>query len=172
MQLQGNKDYRGYLAEYPRSRVFMQAQNGGSLFTTYETDSTSFVASHVELLRGGNWEYDHSSEDEHPNLLVPGPEFVDKLKLRWDQHSGWLTESGMLMAVWLESNSCRGLFVRREALDEYLHATGQHVLISRFVCKSRHEGSQIGVQSDSFSYLRYDRDLTVLHQVKRVYPED
>ncbi len=159
----GNHCYRAFLAEYPRSVSFTQCVLNGSVALTSD-GSLSYTE--VELLRGGEWEYDYSSERRQPNLSVPSPELVKGLGLVWDKQSGWLDESGALAAFGIQMERRSGLYIRRDLLDRYLLDADKHVLYARF----HNRGRMDGPSSDAWSYLRYDgRTIQEFHQSSEVY---
>jgi hypothetical protein len=75
-----------------------------------------------------------------------------------------MAESGLLVAVWLQDESRKGLFFRKTYFDAYLESTGQCALLRRFVCKACHRNSGIGAQSDGHAYLQYDGALRTLYE--------
>lgn len=160
---QGNHCYRAFFAEYPRSAAFRQCTRDDSVALSCDDD---LFYTEIELLRGGEWEYDYAANERQPNLRVPAPEFVEGLELVWDRQSGWTDSLGKLAAFSLESELRSGLFIRRDLLDRHLIESHKHLLFARFHNRGRMDGPSI----DAWSYLRYDgKTLTEFHHSSAVY---
>src|SRR5690606_33193233 len=151
---QGAHWYRGYLAEYPDSLVFEQASDEGYFYRGPKgMDFTT-----VGLLRGGEWEYDYSyTTPERPESIhVPCQDLVRRLGLAWDRRRGWVDGNGRLVAFETQAKRRNGLFVRRDALNEYL-ATTQRTLVYRRFANRRlfSQGGGDGSQIDFFTWMIY-----------------
>lgn len=131
-----NHCYRVYLAEYPRSIAFKQCI--AEQDTTISDDKRTFTS--IQLLRGGEWEYDYSSNVEQSSIDVPCPDLIDKINLRWDQDSGWLDENQNLAAFSHNIDRNSSLFIRRDILDSYLSKYNKSLVVARFGRKQFNEG--------------------------------
>ncbi|WP_180041572.1 ATP-binding protein [Acinetobacter sp. YH12218] len=120
--------YRVYVAEYPRSPAFKQCV--AEQDTTISDDQLIF--SSIRLLRGGEWEYDYSSNVEQSSINMPCPDLIEKMNLRWDQGSGWLDENQDLAAFSHNIDRNFSLFIRKDILDSYLSKFGKSLVFSRF----------------------------------------
>lgn len=128
--------YRVYLAEYPRSPAFKQCI--AEQDTTISDDQRIF--SSIQLLRGGEWEYDYSSNVEQSSINMPCPDLIEKMNLRWDQDSGWLDENQDLAAFSHNIDRSSSLFIRKDTLDSYLSKLGKSLVFSRYCRKQFNRG--------------------------------
>lgn len=123
-----NHCYLVYLAEYPRSLAFKQCI--AEQDTTISDEQRTF--SSIKLLRGAEWEYDYSSNVEQSSIDVPCPDLVERMKLYWDQNSGWLDEKQELAAFNHTAERNNFLYIRKDILDNYLSQSGKSLVFSRF----------------------------------------
>lgn len=121
--------YRVYFAEYPREAAFEYCLKYGELSLA----ESQVVHAQVTLSRGGEWEYDYSWKERAEHLDVPTKALIEKLRLHWDQHSGWVDENGELAAFTLDSDKRSALFLRKTLLDKYLLDEGQVIYARQFV---------------------------------------
>ncbi|WP_303275566.1 hypothetical protein [Acinetobacter soli] len=128
--------YRVYLAEYPRSPAFKQCI--AEQDTTISDDQRIF--SSIQLLRGGEWQYDYSSNVEQSSINMPCPDLIEKMNLSWDQDSGWLDENQDLAAFSHNIDRNSSLFIRKDTLDSYLSKFGKSLVFSRFGRKQISQG--------------------------------
>ncbi|MDF4968317.1 hypothetical protein P3573_07060 [Vibrio parahaemolyticus] len=131
-----NHCYRIYLAEYPRSLAFKQCV--AEQDTAISDDQRIF--SSIQLLRGGEWEYDYSSNVEQSSIDMPCPDLVEKMNLHWDQDSGWFDENQDLAAFSHNIDRISSLFIRRDILDSYLSTFGKSLVFSRYGRKQFSKG--------------------------------
>lgn len=151
---QGAQWYRGYLAEYPDGLVFEQAADEGDFFRG--TKGMDFAV--VGLLRGGEWKYDYSyTTPERPESIhVPCQDLVKRLGLTWDRQRGWVDGNGHLVAFETRTKRRNGLFVRRDALNEYLATTQRTLVYRRFANRGLFsQGGDDGSQIDFFTWMTY-----------------
>jgi hypothetical protein len=121
--------YHTYLAEYPRESAFEYCLKYGELSLA----ESQVVHARVTLSRGSEWGYDYSWKDRAEHLDVPTKALIEKLCLRWDQHSGWVDENNELAAFTLDSDKRSALFLRKTLLDKYLLDESQVIYARRFV---------------------------------------
>ena len=151
---QGANWYRGYLAEYPDGRVFEQAADEGDFYR----GPSGMDFAEVGLLRGGEWEYDysHTTPERPESMHVPCQDLVKRLGLAWDRQRGWIDGNGDLVAFETRANRRNGLFVRREALNEYLAVTQRTLVYRRFASRGLFsQGGHDGAQMDFFTWMTY-----------------
>ena len=173
-QSQGT-EYKGFLAEYPRSDFYVTREATGefsSTYSTYDKPVRTYGLSTLRLLRGSEWEYDSSSDEDISSLSVPAPDIVKACNLSWDGHSGWLNAEGQLVGLSLEDSSRFGFFLRRDTLDNYLNLTNNAMYFQQCIFRSRINGfSGGGHQSDTWEYASYDGDLKFLFKELKFYPD-
>jgi hypothetical protein len=131
-----NHCYRIYLAEYPRSPAFKQCiaeQN-----TTIADENRIF--STIELLRGREWEYDYSSNDEQNSVHMPCPDLVEQMRLYWDQDSGWFDQNQDLVVFSHTMDRNSSLYIRKDILNSYLTKSGKSLVFSRYGRKQFSQG--------------------------------
>lgn len=131
-----NQCYRIYLAEYPRSPAFKQCI--AEQDTTISDDQRLF--SSIQLLRGGEWEYDYSSNIEQSSIYMPCPDLVETMNLRWDQDSGWYDENKDLVSFCHNIGRSSALFIKKDILDNYLSKSGRSLVFSRYGRKQFSQG--------------------------------
>jgi len=165
---QGASCYRAYLAEYPSAPIFDQLDEEGDFYKGSEGMHFSVIT----LLRGGEWEYDYSSEGSQERLRVPCQSLIQVLGLSWDQQRGWVDASGAVVAFEAGNDHCNGFFIGRAALNSYLKITGNRLLYRRFANRGlfSQSGSR-GAQMDLFTWLQYEQvgKPAVLKEEKRPY---
>lgn len=123
-------DYRIFLGEYPNSITCDQQINTGEIFINCEIPGTEEAQiTNIELLRGGEFEYDCSQEDA-PNLIVPAPSLINFGELKWDNGNQWISKTGQVQI--LESRKNSGLMVRKEYLKAYLDSFSMAILFITF----------------------------------------
>lgn len=160
--------YRSYLAEYPHGAAFDQLVEEGTTTTHCDGLARSVVA----LRRGGEWEYECTSESEQDSLYVPCQDLVKALELRWDQHRGWLDKAGELIAFSSGGYRNNALYVRKIDLEKYLDKTGQKMFYRRFMNRGFFDSrGDSGAQIDKFSYLQYlpIKGLSLIHEISEPY---
>jgi hypothetical protein len=151
---QGAQWYRGYLAEYPDGSVFEQAADEGNFYR----GPKGMDFSEVGLLRGGEWEYDfsHTTPERPESLHVPCQDLVKRLELAWDRQCGWVNSSGDLVAFESRAKRRTALFVRRDALNDYLATAKRTLVYRRFVNRGLFtQGGSNGSQLDISTWLTY-----------------
>ncbi|MEC6832008.1 hypothetical protein VXS06_09565 [Photobacterium toruni] len=131
-----NHCYRVYLAEYPRSLAFKQCI--AEQDTTISDDQRTF--SSIQLLRGGEWEYDYSSNVEQNSIDMPCPDLVEQMNLCWDQDSGWLDKNQDLAVFSHTIDRNSSLYIRKDVLDNYLFQFGKSLVFSRYGRKQFSKG--------------------------------
>jgi hypothetical protein len=110
------------------------------------------------LLRGGEWEYDYSyTTPERPESInVPCQDLVKCLGLAWDRQRGWVDGNGHLVAFETRAKRRNGLFVRRDALNEYIATTQRMLVYRRFANRGLFSQSgRDGSQMDFFTWMTY-----------------
>ena len=148
----GHSCYRAFVAEYPRERAYEHCLFAGD---AYESEGKA-LHSYASLLRGREWEYDYSWEDESKTLRVPAGRLVKELGLVWDQHSGWNDQDGRLAAFHMDVEDNEGLLIRKDLLDRFLRASGMVLCARRFVRRFKASlGTRNFPQRDSDAYLCY-----------------
>lgn len=167
---QGAHWYRGYLAEYPDSPVFEQAAAEGDFYR----GPRGMDFAEVRLLRGGEWEYDYSytTPERSESIQVPCQDLVKRLGLAWDRQRGWVDGNGLLVAFETQAKRRNGLFVRREALNEYLATTQRTLVYRRFANRGLFsQGGGDGSQIDFFTWMIYQPTGVpqVLNETKRPF---
>lgn len=125
----GPNSYRTYFAEYPRETAFEYCLKYGELSLA----ENQVIHARVTLSRGSEWEYDYSWKERAEHLDVPTKVLIEKLRLRWDQHSGWLDENNELAAFTRDSDKRSALFLRKALLDKYLLDESQVLYTRCFV---------------------------------------
>ncbi|MBP5100672.1 ATP-binding protein, partial [Pseudomonas protegens] len=160
--------YRSFLGEYPDGAAFNQFVEEG--YTNTHSDGLAHTM--VTLSRGGEWEYEFTSEADRPSLDVPCQDLVKVLGLIWDQQRGWLDEAGTLVAFTSGTYRNNALFIRKSALDSFLEKTGKSLLYRRFanrgfIVQQGGTGSQIDLRT----YLKYiPKDgLVVMHEESELF---
>lgn len=151
---QGASCYRGYLAEYPDSPVFDQAEEEGYLYRGPE----GVEISEVSLLRGGEWEYDysHTTPERQESLSVPCQDVVKVLGLQWDKQRGWISSGGELVTFEARTETRSGLFIRRTSLNKYLMSSRRKLVYRRFANRGYIDfRGDSGSQIDLFTWLLY-----------------
>lgn len=162
--------YRGYLAEYPDGPVFEQIAIEGDFYR----GPKGMDFSEVTLLRGGEWEYDFSytTSERQEHLHVPCQDVVKVLGLVWDRQRGWVDNNGKVIVFESRAKRRSGLFIRRDALNDYLATTKRTLVFQRFVNRGLfvNSGSD-GSQMDIFTWLSYQPsgEPKVLNEVKRPF---
>lgn len=162
--------YRGYLAEYPDGPVFEQVADEGYFYR----GPKGMDFSEVGLLRGGEWEYDFSytTPERQESLHVPCQDLVRRLGLAWDRQRGWINSNGELTAFESRTTRRSGLFVRRDALNDYLATTQRKLVYQRFVNRGLFsQGASDSSQMDFMTWLTYKPwgPPQVLSEVKRPF---
>lgn len=123
--------YRGYIAEYPHIEVYEQLANEGMM---YMNEGGAELCT-MTLLRGGEWQYDFSSEEDQDSLDVPCPSIVQELGLSWDKQRGWTNNDGELVVFFSRMPKRSSVFVRRKDMNLYLEKTGKKLVFSAFANK-------------------------------------
>ncbi|GLO20098.1 TPA: ATP-binding protein [Pseudomonas putida] len=160
--------YRSFLGEYPDGAAFDQLVEEGST----NTHSDGLTRTMVTLSRGGEWEYEFTSETDQPSLDVPCQDLVKALGLIWDQQRGWLDEAGTLVAFTSGLYRNNALFIRKSALDSFLEQTGKSLLYRRFANRGFiDQRGDTGSQIDLTTYLKYipNEGLTVVHEESELF---
>lgn len=121
--------YRAYFAEYPSEAAFEHCLKYGEV----SLGGNQIVHAHLTLSRGAEWGYDYSWKERAEHLDVPTKALIEKLRLRWDQHSGWLDNDGALAAVSVVTANRSALFLRKALLDKYLLEESQVLYARQFV---------------------------------------
>ncbi|MFD0706773.1 NACHT domain-containing protein [Photorhabdus akhurstii] len=159
-----NHCYRTYFAEYPRSPAFKQCITEQD---TTVSDNDRIFAS-IQLLRGGEWEYDYSSNVEQSSIDMPCPDIVEKMNLTWDQQSGWLDENQELVAFNYSIDRNSALFIRKDILDEYLSRIEKSLVFSRFSRKQFSRGfandSKLIEVTSRYVYMPTDCSIKLLSE--------
>ncbi|MDD2099975.1 ATP-binding protein [Pseudomonas putida] len=164
----GANCYRSYLAEYPDGAAFNQLVDEG----TTNTHCDGLIRTAVTLSRGGEWEYEFTSETDQLSLDVPCQDLIKTLGLIWDQHRGWQDASGALIAFSSGPYRNNALFIRKSELDFYLEKTGQSLLYRRFANRGFFDsGGDTGSQIDLIAYLQYlpQDGFVVVHEESQSY---
>jgi hypothetical protein len=160
--------YRSFLGEYPDGPAFSQLVEEGSTTTHCE----GLARSMVTLSRGGEWEYEFTSETDRPSLDVPCQEIVRALDLVWDQQRGWLDEAGFLIAFTSGAYRNNALLIRKSSLDAFLEKTGKSLLYRRFANRGFiDQRGDSGSQIDLRSYLKYipQNGFVVMHEESELF---
>ncbi|KLU25138.1 hypothetical protein EOS_16490 [Caballeronia mineralivorans PML1(12)] len=134
--IQGNHSYRTFVAEYPTASSFRQMVKHKDTYLKYR----DFRFAKVDILRGGQWEYDFSADSAQSHISAPAPHLIQHLALHWDRQTGWLESEGALAAFSLEQEHRHGLYVRRDLLDRYLTNTCPACCVSKYA-QTRKDGS-------------------------------
>lgn len=160
--------YRSFLGEYPDGAAFNQLVEEGSI----NTHCDGLVRTKVTLSRGGEWEYEFTSETDRPSLDVPCQDLVKALGLIWDQERGWLNDAGSLIAFSSGPYRNNALFIRKSALDSFLEKTGKSLLYRRFANRGFIDPrGDTGSQIDLRTYLKYipQDGLVVVHEESELF---
>ena len=126
-----NHCYKVYFGEYPHSPALNQCIIEQD--TVVADDIREFAC--IELLRGGEWGYDYSSNDEQSSVRMPSPNIIQTMDLIWDNNNGWLDENKELATLSFSGKTDSGLFIRKDILDKYLLLTGKSLVIAKFMRK-------------------------------------
>ena len=124
------------MAEYPRSPAFKQCI--AEQDTTISDDQRTF--SSIQLLRGGEWEYDYSSNVEQNSIDMPCPDLVEQMNLCWDLDSGWLDKNQDLAVFSHTIDRNYSLYIRKDVLDNYLSQSSKSLVFSRYGRKQFSKG--------------------------------
>jgi hypothetical protein len=160
--------YRSFLAEYPDGAAFNQLVEEG----TTNTHCERLARTMVTLSRGGEWEYEFTSETDQPSLDVPCQDLVRALGLIWDQQRGWVDEAGTLVAFTSGPYRNNALFIRKSALDSFLEETGRSLLYRRFANRGFiDQRGDNGSQIDLRTYLKYTPQdgFLVMHEESELF---
>lgn len=144
--------YRSFLGEYPNGAAFEQFVEEGATNTHFD----GLARTMVTLSRGGEWEYECTSEADQESLDVPCQDLVRGLGLFWDQQRGWQDETGALVAFSTGAYRNNAIFIRKSFLDSYLEKTGKILLYRRFANRGFFDpGGDTGSQIDLRTFLKY-----------------
>lgn len=114
-------DYRLLIGEYPNTLPLRQRIEVGEIDLSCSVPGTDAAQNTcIELLRGGEFEYDCSEEESVPNLLVPAPDLVDFGTLQWDGLYGWIDSAGALQVVAINNEQGSGLLIKKNYLQQFL----------------------------------------------------
>jgi hypothetical protein len=130
------RDYRGYLAEYPRRWPYRSRGDDGVTFA-FKSAGIDFDYMTLRQVRGGEWERDFSLIGRSPNLLMPSTDLVEAGDLQWDGKGSWFDICGeiqVLDPLWW-SDKGPGLIVRLDYLDRFLEESGKGLAILGFQMK-------------------------------------
>mgnify|MGYP000117865971 CR=1 FL=1 len=131
-----NHCYKVYLGEYPHSPAFTQCiLEEETVFSDEEKEFTC-----IELLRGGEWEYDYSSNVNQSSISMPSPNIINNMNLTWDNNSGWLDKHKKLAVFSFSGEIDSGLFIRKDILDQFLSVSGKTLVIAKFIRKQFSQG--------------------------------
>ena len=156
------------LGEYPDGAAFNQLVEEG----TTSTHSDGLARTTVTLSRGGEWEYEFTSDSDQSSLDVPCQDLVSSLGLIWDQQRGWQDETGALIAFSSGPYRNNALFIRKTALNLYLEKTGQTLLYRRFVNRGFFDSrGDTGSQIDLRAFLKYlpEDGFEVVHEESEAF---
>lgn len=159
-----NHCYKVYLGEYPQSPAFKQciAEQDTSI------SDESRIFSTIDLLRGGEWEYDFSSTEEQTSIVMPCPSLVEEMNLHWDCKYSWLDNSGEIAITGHSNHGNSSLYIRKEVLDSYLLKTGKYFVISRFSRKQFSSGFTSGYKlkevSSRYAYRPSDGSFELISE--------
>jgi hypothetical protein len=131
-----NHCYQIYFGEYPHSPALDQCIVEQD--TVISDDIREFGC--IELLRGGEWEYDYSSNDKQSSIIMPSPNIIQTMGLVWDNNNGWLDKDNKLATLSFSGKTDSGLFIRKDILDQFLLLTGKSLVIAKFMRKQFSEG--------------------------------
>ena len=160
--------YRSFLGEYPDGAAFNQFVEEGSTYTHCD----GLARTMVTLGRGGEWEYEFTSETDQSSLDVPCQDLVKELGLIWDQQRGWLDEAGSLIAFTSGPYRNNALFIRKTALDSFLEEAGKSLLYRRFANRGFIDQlGDAGSQIDLRTYLKYTPQdgFVVMHEESKLF---
>ncbi|WP_316896848.1 hypothetical protein [Pseudodesulfovibrio indicus] len=159
------EDYRGYLAEYPDGLGYAK-RPGIDLRYAEEYDGFTLHHSGVWHLRGGEWGYDYSSEEDVPSLLMPSPSLIEYGSLKWDGCGSWQNEDGVtqVQAVNWYGNSVNALIAKLDFVDQYLDDERMALVVTgyqqKFVAGS--DGDHVGINEEFSAYLRSSKRIWTL----------
>lgn len=159
------QDYRGYLAEYPDGLAYTKRPNNDLRYTE-EFDGFTLHHSGFWHLKGGEWEYDYSSEEEIPSLLMPSPSLIEYGNLKWDGCGSWQNEEGVtqVQAVNWYGNSVDALIARLDFIDQYLDDENMALVVTGFQQKfiAGSYGDHVGINEEFSAYLRASKRIWTL----------
>jgi len=114
-------DYRLLIGECPNTLAFQQRVEVGEIDLNCSVPGTDTAQNTcIDLLRGGEFEYDCSEDESIPNLLVPVPDIIHFGSLRWDGLSGWVDPAGSLQVVAINNGQGSGLLIKKNYLQQFL----------------------------------------------------
>lgn len=114
-------DYRIFIGEYPNGLACIQQFEIGDLRLDCTVPGSQCAAiTTIDLLRGGEFEYDFSQDEPASNLYVPSPDLVNFGGLIWDGQTNWLDEAGNIQIMAVKSERKSGLLIKQPYLQEFL----------------------------------------------------
>lgn len=159
------EDYRGYLGEYPHGIAYTKRPNSDLKYSE-EYDGFTLFHSAFWQLKGREWEYDYSSEDEVPSLIMPSPGLIEYGGLKWDGCGSWLDDSGntQVYATNWYGNSVSALVARVDFIDKYLVDAEMALLFTGFQQKfiAGSYDDSVGLKEEFSVYLRSSRRIYTL----------
>jgi len=159
------EDYRGYLAEYPDGFAYTK-RPGNSL--SYAEEYSGFTLQHSGFwhLKGAEWGYDYSSEEEVPSLLMPSPSLIKFGSLSWDGRGGWTNQQGstQVQATNWYGNSVVSLVARLEFINQYLEDKNMALVVTGFQQKfvAGFADNRAGINEEFSVYLRSSKRIWAL----------
>lgn len=164
--------YRAYFAEYPSEVAFEHCLEFGEV----SLGEDNIASTHLTLARSNEWEYDYSWKEPADRLDVPTKALIENLRLRWDQHSGWLDEHGVLAAFHVVKENRSALFLRKALMDEYLLTESQVLYARQFVYRGEIGGfgGSKAPSLDVNAELEYrpGQEVSQLHEKRELFEPD
>ena len=112
-------DYKIYLGEYPYTRPCREMIETNYWPQEYELgNNNKYIPTALELLRGGEWEYDCSFNSE--TIIVPSPFIIEKECLKWDRKNSWLDINENLVIISAKTTNGRVLWFEQNFLNNFL----------------------------------------------------
>ena len=112
-------DYRIFLGEYPFTRPCLEQEETGAWRHEYSiTNDITAKATTMNMLRGGEWQYDCSFESE--SCLVPSRNLIESLGLKWDGYQGWDNEKGDMVIFFAETEKGNVVWIKKSYLQQFL----------------------------------------------------
>lgn len=129
-------DYKLLIAEYPNTIVYRQRFETGNISLMYELPGTKNAQfTMIKLLRGGEWEYDCSQDEDISSLDVPVSDLVNFQKLKWDGKSSWLNESKSIITE-ISTDGNFGVLIDSDYVRNFLETCSLALVIIGYEQKS------------------------------------
>jgi hypothetical protein len=112
-------DYRIFLGEYPFTRPCLEQEETGAWKRSYSIcDNIDIQPTTIDMLRGGEWEYDCSFESK--SCLFPSRILIQSLNLKWDGYHGWKNNNDELVIFSTKTNKGRAVWIKEDYLSQFI----------------------------------------------------